>query len=144
MSQVTVSATTVHTARPDHVLLRRTLVVNGLFSAISGALILLLSGPIATYFGLPSPTAMMALAVVILAFALFVYLTLRSVPMNRTQATLILIGDIVWVVASAIILVGDLFSLTAGGKVMVLIAALIVADFALFEWIGLRRGVQGR
>jgi hypothetical protein len=85
---------------------------------------------------------MVVLALVILAFALFVFLTLRSVPMNRGQATLILIGDIVWVVASAVILLGDLFSLTAGGRLAVLIVGLIVADFALFEWLGLRRGLR--
>jgi hypothetical protein len=123
-------------------LLRRTLLVNGVFSAVSGAAILSVSEQVAAFLGVPAPAAMVVLALVILAFALFVFLTLRSVPMNRGQATLILIGDIVWVVASAVILLGDLFSLTAGGRLAVLIVGLIVADFALFEWLGLRRGLR--
>lgn len=147
MTQINITAhaaASSSTVQRDHVLLRRTLFGNVAFSVASGVALLLFSGPIAAFMGITAPVVLLVLDGGLLAFALMVWQTARQVPLKRSQATAILIADIAWVVGTAVTLVTDPFALTAGGKVALLVVALIVADFAIFEWIGLRRGQQGR
>jgi hypothetical protein len=140
----TPAASTSPAAQYDYLLLRRTLFGNVAFSLASGVAVLLFSGPIAEFMGIAAPALLLVIGGGLLAFALMVFQTARQVPLNRARATLILIADVLWVVGTAVILVTDLFALTDGGKVVSLVVALIVADFAVFEWIGLRRGQRGR
>jgi hypothetical protein len=127
-------------AQIDHLLLRRTLTINAIVSAVSGAGTLLFAQPLATFMGIAQPAVLVVLSVVMLAFAAFAWLTRTETPLKRLNAWLIFWGDEVWVLGGLLVVFADVGRLTDGGKIVVLVTVLIVADFALFEWIGLRRG----
>ena len=50
-----------------------------------------------------------------------------------------IIGDVVWVIGTAAILLTDAFSLTSEGKWLLFIIGDIVLTFAVVQYIGLRR-----
>jgi hypothetical protein len=124
----------------DYVLLRRTLLANTLFSGATGVVLTLFSNPIEALMGGHTPQVLMLIGIGLIGFSVLTFTTAREVPMNRTKGWLVFYLDVAWVVASAIALMTNLFDLNTTGNVITLVAALGVADFAFFEWLGLRRG----
>ena len=100
---------------------------------------IVLSGPLDRFMGLGLSWLLIVIGVVLLGFAALIGLNLRRPQLSRTEAWLTVASDVSWVAASAIILIGfpDLFS--TGGKWLVGLVAVAVADFALFQYLGLRR-----
>ena len=126
--------------RPEPVrLLRRALQTNALFSAISGAGMLLAAGPVARLLGLGGTLPIMLLGADLLLFAAWVAYESAQPTLRVRRARVILALDIAWVVASALILVLDPFGFSTEGKWAVAAVADIVAVFALVEYLGLRR-----
>lgn len=117
---------------------RRVILANGVFSTVTGAGMALFSTPIAEYMGV-SPTAILILGVGVVVFASLLFMWSRRNTLTRERLMLIFAADVAWVTASVIILLTDAFAMTDGGKLVVLVVALIVGDFALFEGIGWRR-----
>jgi hypothetical protein len=74
---------------------------------------------------------------IILFGALCVFIASRH-PLPGGLARLVLAADIVWVVGSAIVLLLPA-SWTTAGVSGIAIVALIVADLAILEYLGLRR-----
>ena len=72
-------------------------------------------------------------------FAVSVLWTGFGNPLNVKMAKSIIVQDLLWVVGSAIVLIGNFFSLSSIGNEMILIVAMIVAGFAAFQALGLRR-----
>jgi hypothetical protein len=120
-------------------LLRNALRGNSLFSAITGAILIVASQGIANFMGIPNATLLLVLGIVIVGFAAFLFLQTRAQLLNISFGRVILVGDVLWVVASVIILAFDLFNLSNEGRWMVLIIGDIVGLFAIAEYIGLRR-----
>ncbi len=121
-------------------LLRRTLIANIIFCVLSTALLLLAAAPVATFLGVPEASGLLALlGVGILGFAAFVYWVQSRPALDTRFVWVIFVMDVLWVVASLVILVADAFALSTEGRWAVLIVADIVAVFAALEYIGLRR-----
>ncbi|MDX1522526.1 MAG: hypothetical protein R3264_12940 [Anaerolineae bacterium] len=123
----------------DYSLLRRTLQANAIFSTLSGLLLTIGAQPVTEMLGLSASWVIFAVGLSLLPFAGFVYFVSRKAPLNRTAATLILEGDILWVIASAVLLFSGWVQFSATGWWAVAIVADIVAVFAVLEWIGLRQ-----
>lgn len=59
--------------------------------------------------------------------------------LTRSFARLIIAGDLVWVLASVVLLLGNFVDFTVGGKWLIAIAADLVLGFAVWQFFGLRR-----
>lgn len=132
-------------------LLRRTLWGNALFSVVCGAGLALFAGPLAraaahepvTALGLDLAALVMLFGLGVIAFgALCAWVASReTLPQGWARA--ILAADIAWVAASALVLVLPV-TWTAAGIAGIVVLALIVADLAILEYLGLRRLGTGR
>ena len=119
-------------------LLRTALTSNAAFSAISGIALVLLNSQFQHWFELNIPFWLIGLG--LLPFAWMGYQASRDESNMVKRGQVITIMDLTWVTASIGVLL--IFDLTTIGQWVVGIVALIVADFALFQWLGMRRILQ--
>ncbi|TAJ42521.1 MAG: hypothetical protein EPO55_01605 [Reyranella sp.] len=127
-------------------LLRRTLWGNAAFSVISGAVLAAFAGPFAraatdapvSVLGLDLALLFGLLGVGVVAFgALCAWIASRS-HLPQGLARLIFAADIAWVAGSVLVLALPA-SWTTAGIAGIVVLALIVADLAILEYLGLRR-----
>lgn len=125
-------------------LLRRTLQANGLFSGLSGLLLLLAASPVAQLLVPPAPLPDAALilrgiGLGLLLYAGFLFYTAGQEPLNRTFAWEAVILDVLWVAGSALLLFSGWAPFSTEGKWAVALVADVVAVFAILQVIGIRR-----
>ena len=120
-----------HIHYDDSRLLFRALLANGVFSSLSGLIMLLAAGPVAQMIGIAEPAWLRGLGAVLLVFGGSLLLHVYRRKVRRVEAVAISAMDLGWVIGSALLLllVPELFSAT--GVVAVLVVAAIV--FAFFE-----------
>lgn len=127
-------------------LLRRTLWGNAAFSVISGAGLAIFAGPFAgaatdapvSVMGLDLAILFELLGVGVVAFgALCAWIASRE-TLPQGFARLIFAADIAWVAGSVLVLALPA-SWTTAGIAGIVVVALIVADFVILEYLGLRR-----
>ena len=133
------------TASTDR-LLRRTLWGNAVFSIVSGATLAIFAGPFAkaaaqapvTVLGLDLAILFELLGLGVVAFgALCAWVASRE-TLPRVLARLIFLGDIAWVAGSVLVLALPA-TWTTAGIAGIVVLAVIVADVAILEYLGLRR-----
>ena len=132
-------------ASTDH-LLRRTLWGNAVFSVVSGAVLAAFAGPFAA-IAAPEPVSVLGLdlaivfellGVGVIAFgALCAWVASRE-TLPLAWARVIFAADLAWVVASILVLAVPA-TWSMAGFVGIGVVALIVADLAVLEYLGLRR-----
>jgi hypothetical protein len=127
-------------------LLRRTLWGNAVFSAASGAGLAIFAGPLARAAAhAPVEVAGLDLAIVlellglgVIAFgALCAWVASRD-TLPEGWARVIFAADLAWVAGSALVLALPA-TWTTAGITGIVVLALIVADLAILEYLGLRR-----
>jgi len=133
------------TASSDR-LLRRTLWGNAIFSVVSGAVLAIFAAPFAaiaahdptTGLGLDLAIIFELLGLGVIAFgALCAWIASRE-TMPQGWARLIFAADLAWVAGSVLVLAVPA-SWTVAGIAGIVVVALIVADLAILEYLGLRR-----
>ncbi|MBV9834054.1 MAG: hypothetical protein JO055_06600 [Alphaproteobacteria bacterium] len=130
----------------DH-LLRRTLYGNAAFSVVSGAVLAIFAGTLVrvsvaasdTWLGSALGTVVLLLGLGVIGFGAICWFIASRPQMPVWLARVILWADIGWVAGSALVLVLGASALTGWGLALVIAPALVVADLAIFEWLGLRR-----
>ena len=125
-------------AAKSSALLRRTLAANATFSALSGAAMIALAGPLDRFMGLGLSWLLIVIGAGLLGFAALIALNARRPQINRAEAWLTVASDAA-VLGSVIVVFGFSDLLSTGGKLLVAFVAVAVADFALFQYLGLRR-----
>lgn len=128
----------------DHVLLRRIFLADTLLSSVLGLVMALFSRPIEAFMGGDQPDVLMVIGIGLVAFAVLNFTTARETPLNRTKAWIIFEVNVLWVIASIVVLATNMFDLNTIGNVITLVLALGVAGIAFIEWLGLRRGKTGQ
>lgn len=127
-------------------LLRRTLWGNAAFSVVSGAALAIFAGPFAdaaahgpvAVMGLDLAVVLELLGLGVIAFgALCAWVASRE-TLPEGWARLIFAADLAWVAGSVLVLALPATWTTAGIAGIVAVA-LIVADLAILEYLGLRR-----
>jgi hypothetical protein len=127
-------------------LLRRTLWGNAVFSIVSGAVLAIFAGPFAdiaahgaiSVMGLDLSLVFGLLGLGVIAFgALCAWVASRE-TMPEGWARLIFAGDLAWVAGSVLVLALPA-AWTTAGIAGIVVVALIVADLAILEYLGLRR-----
>lgn len=120
-------------------LLKMVLYENSIFSLASGLLMLILPGTVAKFMGIESSTPFMILGALLLIWSGDVFYVARQNPFNLTYARLVIGGDLLWVIGSAIILVLNPFNFSTEGSWATLIVADIVLVFGIAQFVGIRR-----
>jgi len=127
-------------------LLRRTLWGNAVFSVISGAGLVAFATPFAllateapvSVMGLDLALVFELLGLGVVAFGAICAWAASRETLPRSWAQLIFAADIAWVVGSALVLMLPA-AWTTAGIAGIAVVALIVADLAVLEYLGLRR-----
>lgn len=119
--------------------LRRTLIANAVFSALSGAAGLLAAQPLAAFMGLPSPLGLYAVSAVCAVYVAGLGLILRQRPITRPAALFTVLADGVWAIGSWALLLGGWVAFTPAGWWLTAIQADLVAALAIAQYLGLRQ-----
>jgi len=133
------------TASSDR-LLRRTLWGNAAFSVVSGAGLAIFAGPFAraatdapvSVMGLDLAILFELLGVGVVAFGALCAWAASREMLPRGLARLIFAADMAWVAGSVLVLALPA-AWTTAGIAGIVVVALIVADFVILEYLGLRR-----
>ena len=127
-------------------LLRRTLWGNAAFSVVSGGVLAIFAGPFARVAAdAPVSVAGLDLAILfellglgVVAFGALCAWVASRPALPQGWARLIFAADIGWVAGSALVLALPA-SWTTAGIAGIVVVAVIVADFVILEYLGLRR-----
>jgi hypothetical protein len=119
-------------------LARALLVVNGAIDALSGVLMFVAAGPIASFLGIGNPLIMEAVGVVLALFGAGVFwLGLRA--LSRRLVLVVAAINVMWAVDIAIVLLAGIPTLSEGGRWAVEIVAVIDALFTAAQLYALRK-----
>ncbi|GAB5492640.1 MAG: hypothetical protein Phog2KO_28550 [Phototrophicaceae bacterium] len=129
--------TTIHNTQST--LLRNALRANSAFSAISGIITAIGAGVLVQFMGVGTLALYIIIGLALVFHAVTLLMNTRTDNINVGFAWYAIIGDILWVLATAFILLTDSFSLSTDGKWLLLFIADIVLLFAIAQFIGLRR-----
>lgn len=119
-------------------LLRRVLLLDGVASGALGVLLAAAAGPLQGLLGAPIGVPR-AVGVFFIGYGVVVAVIGTRQPIPRPAAWVVAVGNVGWVLASVAVAIADPWSLTPLGTAFVLAQALVVAGFAEFQVIGLRR-----
>jgi hypothetical protein len=127
-------------------LLRRTLWGNAVFSVVSGAVLAAFAAPFARaatdapveVMGVSLATLFLLLGLGVVAFGALCAWVASRPALPRAWARTIFAADIAWVAASIVVLALPA-SWTTAGIAGIVVLALVVADLAILEYLGLRR-----
>lgn len=119
--------------------LQNVLRANAIFSTVSGLVFIFFARSLAELMGITNSMILVGLGVLILPFAVYVYKISTMETFNSKLVWVIIELDLLWVVASAVLLLTNLVPLTTAGKWTVGLSAAIVAVFAVLEYAGLRK-----
>lgn len=119
--------------------LKNVLLINGVSSGATGLILIVFGRFAATLFGSPQPAPFWAVGIFLIAFAALVVAEgVRATP-RPGRVMLITTLDTLWVVGSLIIVVLQLFNLSAIGYVLISGVALWVATMAVLQARGLKK-----
>lgn len=118
--------------------LRRALLLDAAASGGMGVLLLVAASSLESLLGLPLSLLRYAGAVLVPFAAILVWVATRA-HAPRGLAWTIFGANVLWTVASVLLLVSGLVVPTVLGGIFVLVQAAVVAGFAYLEYSGLRR-----
>jgi hypothetical protein len=119
-------------------LLRRALMVDGAISGITGALMLFGAGPLTGLLGLPASLLQWA-GVSLFPFAGWLFYLATRERIARSAALAVIGCNVLWAVASVLLLVSGWVEPTLLGYLFTIAQALAVAAFAEIQYMGVRR-----
>jgi hypothetical protein len=125
------------TSNPPSKLLRHTLQANGVFSALSGIVLIVDAKTLSSLLGVNMPSLLIGIGIAVLAYAAGLFLNARRESIKLQEAWLAVIMDAAWVVGSAILIIAN--TLTPTGNWLVAFVATIVLIFAVLQFFGIRR-----
>ncbi len=111
--------------------LRKTIAANAVFSASSGAILLLGAGSFDGAFGLEA-WLLVAVGASLVAYGAGLGIMVRLSPLRQTALTAAAM-DFTWVGPAAVVLIGFETAMTTSGRVSLLLVSLIVGGFALAQ-----------
>ncbi|APG83085.1 hypothetical protein [Sinorhizobium americanum] len=118
-------------------LLNKTFIADGIFSLVVGTILIADAGPLAALVGPAlSPTAIVALGMGLLLWGAFHVISARNGGPTALAARISIAGDILWEIASLVILALAYASLTATGIGLIIVAMIGVADFLFLKLRG--------
>lgn len=120
-------------------LLQRVMRGNAIFSASSGAILILTAPALAPMMGIPWPLALTVTGALLVGYGPILWGLAGRAGKETWPGWLAVILDVLWVAGSIALVFGGLLPLTKAGIWIVIVLAEIVAVFALVQFIGIRR-----
>jgi hypothetical protein len=120
-------------------LLRRAMQADAAVSGASGFLLTLLSGPLGALIGLAEPDYLLVVGIGLIGYAAWLLFSARRPEVNLWAGRTVILLNVLWVAGSATLLLAAPGLFNSLGQWLVGLVALVVADFALVQYIGLRR-----
>lgn len=120
-------------------LLRQALRGNGIFSAVSGFVLVMAARPLATFMGLDWPLALTITGLILLPYAAILFWATSKAEIDHRLAKTAVVLDILWVIGSVLLLLTDWLNLSVAGNWTIALLAEAVLIFAILQAIGLRR-----
>lgn len=114
--------------------LQLTLNGNASFSLISGLLLIIFPEQVSNIMGLENPLIFSIIGIGLLLFVALILYTIKRKNTNYLLVKSIIIQDLIWVIASILLLLFDPFNISFSGKIIVSIVACIVFYFALLQY----------
>ena len=130
----TTSAQPLRSALP-----RRIFLSNAAFGSISGVFLLVEASPVARFLGLNAPVILIVMGILLLVAAFALVWTVFRQRITRRMLLSMGLIDSAWVVGSFVLLLLPASPFTVGGKWVIALLALVVADFACFELYAARK-----
>ena len=123
---------------PQSSFLRRTLVLDASVSGATALLLVTAAGLLSNVLALPE-TLLRYAGAALVPFVIFVAYVARQPNVPRAGVFAIIMLNVVWVLASVWLLLGDQVRPSALGTAFILVQAVAVALFAELQYVGLRR-----
>ena len=115
---------------------RRVLFANALFSTVSGLLIVIFNDYLSRIFGLSEPAFLIPVGIGVFLFGAHIAISARRPQLRLSELKYFTLMDILWVVGSLVLALT--VPLSTSGLWLIIGAALIVTDFGILEWIGIK------
>ena len=119
-------------------LIRRALLANGVFCMASGLGMAALSGPLSDWIGAPR-LVLVLIGVGLVPWGAMLFAFSRRAEVRRADAWSAIAGDEAWVIGTLILVLGFPTALSSAGNALAVVVALVVAAFAVVQYLGLRR-----
>lgn len=129
----------INTKTDNAKLLVNALKANGLFSMVSGHVLLLLQDTLALWFGQIEPVYVAGLGVGLILFSMRLFYLAGPGQLLKAEARMIIGSDIGWVIGSITLLAVFYANITQLGIVFALVVSLVVGSFAYAQAKGLAR-----
>lgn len=120
-------------------LLRRAMLADAAVSGASGLLLTLLPGPLCGLIGFAEPRYLLAVGIGLIGYAGWLLFSARRPEVNLWAGRTVILLNVLWVAGSAALLLAAPGVFNSLGQWLVGLVALMVADFAIVQYIGLRR-----
>jgi hypothetical protein len=124
-------------------LLRRAMQADALVSGVAGLLLTALPGALGGLLGFPRPGYLLTVGLGLLGYAAWLLYSARRPAVNLWAGRAAILLNILWVAASAMLLLVAPSLFNTAGQWLVGLVALAVADFAVVQYVGLRRASRG-
>jgi len=120
-------------------MLTKVLRADGLFALLSGIVLIIGAGTLASLFEFNRPAIFAAVGAVLLGYAAMLLYFAGRESQNRMIAQIAIVLNLIWVIGSYAGLILGWFPVNTAGKWAIALAAEAVAIFAILEFIALRR-----
>ena len=121
----------------------RILQLNAVSTAACGVGMVATRGTLHAFFGLDAPTLLDVLALGLLAYAGMLAFAAHRRPVTRQALIAFAVADVLWVVASAIVLMFFWAQFAAVARLLVIAVALVVEVFATLQFRAAGRVSRG-
>ena len=122
--------------------LRRALQVDGVFSFLSGVILIIAAEPIASLLGLQNDAILIGIGIALLLYATALFLNVRRAVISRSEAIFAAVLNFGWVAGSAVVIAWGV--LTTTGNWLVAIVAEVVLLFGILQLYGVRKMAAGK
>lgn len=119
--------------------LKNVMLINALSSGATGLLLIIFSGYTAQLFGVTEQMPFVAVGILLLLFAVFVFAHSLRNPLSKRWIKVIVAIDILWVIESLIIVFPKMFAFSAMGYILIAAVALWVTLMAVLQAKGLKQ-----
>lgn len=114
--------------------IKRYLLVNSCFSFFCGILMLLLPEQFNSFFESSSPLIFTIIGINLMSFSVFVLFVALSKPIRLFLIQLIIILDVLWVIASLLLLLFTIGNLSTNGYIMIGLIAVFIGFLAFKQY----------
>ena len=120
-----------HTATSS---IRRPLLANATFSALSGLIMIAYCNSLGSLLGEIQSMDLLLLGLGLVAFASYLLFVTYRKPLEKRKVIAIIIMDLLWVIGSVLLLWLRPIALTETGQQLIILIAAIVACFTLWQY----------